>query len=176
MFAEIFAPITHGKWSKAIRIAALVMAISTLLISLIATPISWYKDIKLSKAQSSRENISVAVTAKNLDLINELPKQHLFGSAIHSSNTNNLPITNLQLSLIGIIQSQPESKSSVIISSAGQPGKVYFIGDKISETLEVGAITKDGVILENNGRLEKLPLKRQKLAFKKLAKKLLLED
>jgi type II secretory pathway component PulC len=104
-------------------------------------------------------------------LITKIPEQHLFGTAV-KINTSDLPITSLQLQLIGVIAAKPDNLSRIIISSAGGSGKVYKIGDALG-AIRVNAITPSGVILENNGRLEKLPLQREMLSFQVTPKKLL---
>jgi hypothetical protein len=59
------------------------------------------------------------------------------------------------------------SISKAYISISGQPGKIYQIGDNLPYGVKVYDITPDTVILENDGHLEKLPLPREKLLFKR---------
>ena len=98
----------------------------------------------------------------------------MFGNAA-KTDTSILPITSLQLRLIGIVHAVPENKSSVMISEANQIGKVYLVGDTLPVGVKVDAITEDGVILENAGRLEKLPLQRMPISFQRMPDKLLRE-
>jgi type II secretory pathway component PulC len=97
-------------------------------------------------------------------LIAALPSLHLFGQAAEDSGF--LPITSLQLHLTGIAKSSETNLSRAIISEAGQPGKVYVVGDVLVSGIRIYAINDEGVVLEHAGRLEKLPLARAPLLFK----------
>ena len=84
-----------------------------------------------------------------------------------------LPVTSLQIRLIGVIKSTPDTFSRVIISESNQPGKIYSVGDSLpSSGVKIYAITAEGVILDNSGRLEKLPLQRTPLMFQGMPKSL----
>lgn len=106
-------------------------------------------------------------------LIQQIPNQHLFGNAKRESTA--LPITSMQLSLLGIVETNPKDQSHVIISEAGQSGKIYHINDRLPSGVTVNDILQDGVILENAGHLEKLPLMRHSLVFQIKPKPLLHE-
>ena len=100
-------------------------------------------------------------------MIASIPDEHLFGKAF--SKSGDVPITNLQLRVTGIVKVQDEengSYSKAYISISGQPSKIYQVGDSLPYGVKVYAISHDTVILENGGRLEKLPLPREKLVFK----------
>lgn len=86
--------------------------------------------------------------------INQIPEHHLFGNPVVVS------ITNLQLRLLGTVQAQSEKFSRAILAEAEQPAKVYAVGDSVASDVRIHAITADSVILENDGRLEKLLLQR----------------
>jgi hypothetical protein len=100
-------------------------------------------------------------------MIRSLPDAHLFGQAF--SNTNGMPITNLQLRVTGIVKTNTDSGNNVskaYISISGQPAKIYEVGDSLPYGVKVYSISDEAVILENDGHLEKLPLPREQLEFK----------
>lgn len=174
MFNDIALPFLTGLWGRRLCWVALAIACLLFLATLIKTPLTWYSDSKLTKAQAIATVVPLQ-QVQSSDLIQHIPEWHLFGSSAKSADTSILPVTSLQLSLIGIVQAVPNNKSSVIISEANQAGKVYLVGDTLPVGVKVDAITEDGVILENAGRLEKLPLQRQPLSFQRMPDKLLRE-
>jgi|SRR5580700_7863833 type II secretory pathway component PulC len=171
MFNDIVLPFLTGLWGRRLCWVALTIACLLFFTTLIKTPLTWYSDNKLTKTQTIVTDLPRSVQSS--DLIRKIPEWHLFGNAAKPTDT--LPITSLQLRLIGIVHAVPENKSSVMISEANQVGKVYLVGDMLPVGVKVDAITKDGVILENAGRLEKLPLQRQPLSFQRMPDKLLRE-
>lgn len=103
------------------------------------------------------------ITASSTDKISKIPSWHLFGG---SDDQNALPGTRLQAVLSGVMMAQPTRDSEAIISVAGEAAKVYRVGDELNGVhVTVHAITNDGVILDNGGRLEKLTLERPPLEF-----------
>ncbi len=123
----------------------------------------WYQDWRLAH-QTSTVKVSLNADANSL-LIASIPSQHLFGL----SATGDMPITNLQLRVAGIAQetnANSENASKAYISIAGGPSKIFQVGDNLPDGVKIYEITRDTVILENGGQLEKLPLPREKLQFK----------
>lgn len=101
------------------------------------------------------------------NLRSSLPNLHLFGNS--ANKLGNMPITNLQLSVTGIAKVDTEQSGSVskaYISIAGQPSKIFQLGDKLPYGVKVYDITPNAVVLENDGHLEKLLLPREGLQFK----------
>lgn len=123
----------------------------------------WYADWKLAHVAIAKvERLSVA--DDKAIFIATLPNMHLFGQSDMT-----VPITNLRLQVTGIVKRLEEKDnefSKAYISIADQPSKIYQIGDSLPYGVKVHAITPDAVILENDGRLEKLLLPREKLLFK----------
>lgn len=171
MIDEIIAPLLTTEWGRRTGWAAMVTLFFLVIIIFFQTLFAWYSDIVITHgyAQTMNKTISTDEVAK---LIAEIPDQHIFGrSATHGEP---LPITSLQLRLVGVIKSTPAKLSRVIISEAGGPGKVYKVGDVLpSSGVRVYDIAADGVVLENGGRLEKLPLPRPPLLFQGKPKPLL---
>ena len=141
---------------------ALALLVSATMI-FIAT--QWYDDWKL--AHQPPPTTSQPTADANARLIKQIPDLHLFGQDITA--TGNMPITNLQLRVTGIVREENASKEKVskaYISISGGPGKIYQVGDSLPDGVRIYEITPDTVILENGGRLEKLPLPREHLEFK----------
>src|SRR3990167_3118245 len=141
MLDEMILPLFNHPWGR--RLCWGVFAIVCLLftVTLIKIPLTWYTDSKLSKAPAVAAIDLPVLQVQSSDLIQQVPGWHLFGNAEKTADTSFLPITSLQLRLIGIVQAYPESKSSVIISEAGQPGKVYLVCDMLPVGVKVDAIT-----------------------------------
>lgn len=158
---ETLEPLFATEWGRRASWGALGLFALLLVITVIQMLSSWYDDVVITRQtsatshQSSVDNVSQMIAA--------IPDEHLFGRI--GANDQSLPITSLQLHLVGIIKSEPESLSRVIISESGQPGKLYSVGDSLPSGIIVNAIKQDGVVLENGGRLEKLPLQRPPLQF-----------
>lgn len=137
-----------------------VLVLSALLEAISA----WHADWMLINTTPHHSTIASPHAAA---LVAAIPSQHLFGKAMGS--TNNLPITNLQLHVTGITKVEHETidnPSRASISMAGQPSKLYEVGDEIAAGVKVYQIDQDAVVLQNDGELEKLPLPRAPLEFK----------
>ena len=135
------------------------------LITFITSASHWYDDWAL--AHQSLAPAKVAATDEKAMMIGALPKAHLFGMAV--DNNGQLPISNLQLRVTGIVKVDTEQSGSVskaYISIQGQPSKIYQVGDDLPYGVKVYQVEPDAVILENDGHLEKLPLPREELEFK----------
>jgi len=101
-----------------------------------------------------------------VEMVTHLPEHHLFGQ---SFSNGSVPMTSLQLRVTGIVKLEHEingALSKAFISLAGQPSKIFRVGDKLPYGVKVYDITPLAVILENEGHLEKLTLSREKLQFK----------
>jgi general secretion pathway protein C len=86
-----------------------------------------------------------------------LANLHLFG--VYASNLEALPVTQLQLTLEGTVVSvDAPTLSHALISSPSAPTKVYAVGDTLPGNATITRITKDYVVINDNGSLEKLAL------------------
>ena len=82
---------------------------------------------------------------------------HLFG--VYSANLDNLPTSQLQLTLEGTVVSlEAPAQSYALITAPSQPTKVYKVGDTLPGNATVTRIAKHYVVLDDNGTLEKLAL------------------
>ena len=123
---------------------------------------SWWSDATLK--QQPMPKPSIAVNKKNSDFT-DLQSAHLFGTAF---NADEMPISNLQVHISGIVIGIGDrSQGKAYIASLGSKEKIYLAGDLLAPGTKVYQIVKDGVILENHGKLEKILLNRPNLAFKK---------
>jgi type II secretory pathway component PulC len=172
LFEELFAPLLTTEWGKRVGWAMLVIMGLLAFLTLISTPYYWYSDLKLARTHvTSSSDYS---TSEQLAMLSkQIPQWHLFGIGPDDAQTDTIPITSLQLKLVGVIKALPENMSRVIISESGQPGKVYQVGDKITAGVKIYLIMEDGVILQNGARQEKLPLQRSTLIFQGMPKQLL---
>lgn len=173
MFSELVAPLLNTEMGKRASFGALALGSLLFLSILINNLVDWKHDFTLVhvKANTTRKTF---VSDDIQTLITGIPGSHLFGKPGEQNAV--LPITSLQLRLLGVNKSTPENFSRVIISEAGQPGKVYKVNDMLSSGVKIQAITSYEVVLENGGRLEKLPLQRMPLAFQGLPKPLMLSE
>lgn len=164
MFAELYSPLWTTSLGRRAGWATLTCLILLFIIVFIQTLQTVRQDIKLSHPKT----ISIAPATANYSaekkMIAMLPTLHLYGQTANSIHA--LPITSLQLRLTGILKANPQAFSRVLISENNQPAKIYQTGDVLSSGVKIDTITNDGVILENDTQLEKLPLKRPALFFR----------
>lgn len=131
--------------------------------TLLFTLWTWYEDWQLAHQMKARA-MAIASNDETTNMIIAIPEAHLFGQT-----DGDMPITSLQLRVTGIVKTGDEqdgSASKAYISISGQPSKIYKLGDDLPYGVKVYEITPDSVILENDGKLEKLPLPRERLEFK----------
>jgi type II secretory pathway component PulC len=165
---ELYAPIFLSERSRYAGIITFVAVGLLVTYAVLSTLFSWYGDFKTPQTQPKDAHLASMNT--EAQLITELPKQHLFGQA--EGDDAFLPITSLQLRLTGILKDVGDKHSKVIIAEGEQPGKVYAVGDTLLSGIVINAINDDGIVLEHSGRLEKLPLTREALAFQDAPKTL----
>lgn len=146
---------------KKLSIISLICALILLGFLIIYVPFKCYSDFLLATSPVIKPPLTVS--ARQPPLTQEIANKHLFGDAMVAHTP--LPITSLNLKLIGIIYSEPLALSHVIISELNQVGKIYKLHDRLGRGATIAEIQPDGVILENEGREEKLPLPRSLLTF-----------
>jgi hypothetical protein len=137
-----------------------------ILLTLICSIRGWYHDWTLiHQATASTESMPADDDISHL--IASLPSTHIFGQNFTKNGA--IPVSSLELRVTGIVKINQDTQNSVskaYLSISGQPSKIYQPGDSLPDGVKVYDITADTVILENDGRLEKLPLPRNKLQFK----------
>lgn len=144
--------------------AMLCIALGIMALALLSMAIkSWHQDYQLSHDGTITRNVKKSIAFNNNEqIIDAIPKAHLFGQSMLS--VGNMPITNLEMHLTGIVHGDKQSKAYIVI--ARDHGKIYSTGDKLPYGAKIYAITNDTVILQNEDRLEKLSLARPHLQFK----------
>lgn len=173
MVDDLLSPLLTTPWGRRAGWGVLIVMSALTLITLIQMAVTWRGDIRLIHSTISKRDISSQTNNPLASLIAHLPEWHLFGKYGVVEQSAILPVTRLQIQLVGVIKSIPEQFSRVIISESNQPGKIYKVGDKLpSSGVKIYAITVEGVVLDNSGRLEKLPLQRTPLLFQKMPKPL----
>jgi type II secretory pathway component PulC len=143
-----------------------------LLLSAVVNAVTmWYTDVTLGQETSVMGAQKAPVLPPTSQLVNQLPAQHVFGE-LATEDASGLPITSLQLHLMGITKASQDNFSKAIISEGGRRAKVYSIGDEVTSGIKIYSINIDNVVLERGGRLEKLPLARPPLLFQDKPKSL----
>lgn len=97
--------------------------------------------------------------------LSDMLRYHLFGRYMKQENVKpikpnlgNLPLSKMNLKLVGVVASTIEERSTAIIAHKNVQG-VYGINDNIEGTrVNLRYILSDRVILDNNGRDETLML------------------
>lgn len=122
---------------------------------------TWQNDWRLIHATPEKSTLTLVHQTE--DFTHFITEGHLFGY----KHEGDVPLTNLQIRVTGIVKSFKKSvPSKAYISTDGQPSKVFTLNDEISPAVKIHAITPDAVIVENNNHLEKILLPRQHLTFK----------
>lgn len=135
-------------------------------ITLIYSLVQWRSDWLLSREQVISAPAIVKASSSTGQTA-AVPGDHLFGKSL--TKLGEMPISNLQLQVTGIVKvsnSRAGVVSKAFISIAGQPSKIFRVGDSLPYGVKIYEITADAIVLENNGHFEKLPLPRERLQFK----------
>lgn len=146
----------------------LALCVSTLLFTLFlcfVTVSEWRKDWLLAHHTLLPPTEKPEATQMKA-LVQGIPSAHLFGKAPEQGR---VPLSTLELQVTGIVKAQGKmarERSKAYISIAHQSSKIYHVGDTLPYGVKIYDITPKAVILENDGRLEKLLLSREKLTFK----------
>lgn len=136
-----------------------VMAVVTLIAVIIFTS----QAISLNKLLRSN-TVASAVQAANMParpkpvpkVVASVP---LFGNpsmAADEAANKNLPTTNLQLVLRGVVADSDAAKSSAMIEEPSKPALSYNVGDTLPGNAVLNAVFTDHVVLKRNGQLETL--------------------
>jgi type II secretory pathway component PulC len=150
---------------QAVNQSIAVLVLIALFLITVQAPMGVIKDYKIAHHSATDSHPQAVIDSHIDDLIQALPTQHLLGHA-EQEVADYIPVTSMQVSLVGIMQAATPERSRVIISEGGQSGKLYRLNERLPSGLLIHAITSEGVILDNAGHLEKLPLKRNELLFR----------
>lgn len=91
-----------------------------------------------------------------------------FGVYIPEGSTD-IQDSSLDIKIVGIGYSDVEKSSTVFIERANGEQKGYRIGDTIARGAVIKKISKDGLVIWYNGRLEKVSLPEETLQFENQA-------
>ena len=152
---EILAPLFTTDLGRRAGFGALAAATFLLFTVVIHSFSTWHQDWAVAHNTVASSEGSSGMANDINQLIMKIPAQHLFGQ-YEVATSEVLPVTSLQLRLVGVIKTISDQSSKVIISEADKPGKVYQIGDGLPSGVKVYNITQDGVVLDNAGRLSAL--------------------
>ncbi len=98
--------------------------------------------------------------------IRRITRAWLFGKAENSKPApvqENAPVTKLNLVLRGVLAANPDDVALAIIAkSQGGKEEIYAIGDNIQHGVTLSEIRPDHVIIDRNGRAEKLVMPKSK--------------
>ncbi|WP_444884975.1 type II secretion system protein N [Microbulbifer sp. PSTR4-B] len=76
--------------------------------------------------------------------------------AVPEVDLSNLPITQLNIVLSGVLDNSDKSKASALVAEKGKPAKRLYVGDSLPGGAELYSVEVDHVVLRRNGRMEKL--------------------
>lgn len=76
-----------------------------------------------------------------------------------------IPSSILDLKVVGILKSIPASSSQVIIQLSDGREKIYQINDRLPGNAKIIRITSDYILINRQGKIEKLTLKKLELKF-----------
>ena len=91
-----------------------------------------------------------------------LPATPFFGVAAVETETTpeldlaNIPITQLNLVLSGVLSSSVNDRASALVSERGKPAERVYVGQTLPGGAEVYSVEVDHIILRRNGQMEKL--------------------
>ena len=100
--------------------------------------------------------------------VRQITRAWLFGKPENSKSApvqKNAPVTKLNLVLRGVLAADPDALALAIIAKGkGKSGKeeIYGIGDTIQHGVTLREIHPDHIIIERNGRAEKLVMPKSK--------------
>jgi len=96
--------------------------------------------------------------------INDVVKANFFGDPKPKKKITNAPKTTLNLTLKGVLSASDTAVArAIIVSSKSKKAKLYSVGDEIKGSgASIEEIRQFEVILNRNGAIESLPLKKKK--------------
>lgn len=104
-----------------------------------------------------------SVQASAVGRVESLPNTPFFGRAPVKAATQqpevdlaNIPITQLNLVLSGVLDNSAKDKASALVSEKGKPAQRVYIGDSLPGGAELYSVAVDHIVLQRNGKMEKL--------------------
>ncbi|QBM16933.1 hypothetical protein MARI_10370 [Marinobacter sp. JH2] len=120
----------------------------------------WQSEQRASTPKPSRAIDSIADSNDNVPQV-ELASLAVFGSPSAtaespSENTENLPETNLRLSLRGVLAAEGEFPGSALIEDDKGDTEAYLVGKPLPGNATLRTVFPNRVIIERQGKLENL--------------------
>ncbi|MGL6161827.1 type II secretion system protein N [Microbulbifer sp.] len=104
-----------------------------------------------------------SVQASAVGRVESLPNTPFFGRAPVKATTQqpevdlaNIPITQLNLVLSGVLNNSAKDKASALVAEKGKPAQRVYIGDSLPGGAELYSVAVDHIVLRRNGKMEKL--------------------
>ena len=94
---------------------------------------------------------------------NSLTKYPIFGDYIIVEDTNDIPNTLLNISLVGTMLSSNPNDSSALIKVGAADEKLYFIQDKLPGGATLIRVLENAILIRRNNQIEQLSLPKDKL-------------
>ncbi len=144
----------------------IVYAVALLVLMLVLTSIAWhlYNHSRQRTADFAEQTISpVATKPKQSYRINDVVKANLFGDSTPKPVVQVAKETTLDLTLQGILAASNDQIARAIIMSGKRKSELYSVGEDIKGAgVSVKEIRATEVLLNRNGAIESLPLKKNK--------------
>lgn len=67
-----------------------------------------------------------------------------------------IPITQLNLVLSGVLDNSAKDKASALVAEKGKPAERLYVGDRLPGGAELYSVEVDHIVLRRNGKMEKL--------------------
>jgi general secretion pathway protein C len=98
--------------------------------------------------------------------VGTLRSAQLFGAAPTARpDSGNAPVTTMALVLVGVLASDDPAKGFAILGPSPAAARLYSSGSTVPGGARLAGIYQDRVVLDLGGRLESLPLPRQRSAY-----------
>lgn len=149
----------HGL--KVLWIGACVL----LLLSLVWLGYAEYSNRQNKRLEYAPQNIQPITRKTNAQYrVNDIVSANLFGDPKPKEEVvKNIPKTNLNLKLIGILWASDPNFARVIIQSGNKKANLYSVGEKIDgANASVKEVHSNEILISRNGATEKLGLVKKK--------------
>ncbi|MEW5249035.1 type II secretion system protein N [Microbulbifer sp. 2201CG32-9] len=153
---SVFAPSQPGRRLSRGVLASVVVAAGWLSVNLLA-----YASILAPAGEDSL----LVVRDGNLPSAGQsttIPDTPFFGRAEVKQEAEpdvdlaNIPITQLNLVLSGVLDNSTKDKASALIAEKGKPAQRLYVGDRLPGGAELFSVAIDHIVLRRNGKMEKL--------------------
>ncbi len=166
-------------WKKALELAAnpgprLVGAVQVVLVLALAyslAQVSWRFMPPVEESGQPASGISSLLTRVSptaLSVGQQIPQWHLFGQAdaeVVSDVPEELPETNLQLTLRGLIAAPDMALARAIVADPAGLDNFYKVGDTLPGNVTLKEIHGDRIVIQRGGRYETLTLPKASLSM-----------